>query len=173
MYPRSDWGARAPKTLARDSQPKGELFIHHSDGFGGNIQTRAQQRATMRAIQDFHMDHNGWSDIAYNYVVFQPQGRFRRARVYEARPTWAVPAAQLNHNSGTLAVCVVGNFDQEKVKRGTVERLKSVVRHVAHRFPIHSVRGHRDVVSTDCPGDRLYAFVPVLQGVLNVLRGTH
>lgn len=165
-YPRSDWKARPPRDLARDSQAKHTLVVHHSDFLGAPIQTRAQQRSALRGIQDFHMDHNGWADIGYDFVLFQPEGRIRSAKLYQARPIWAIPAAQLGANSGTIPVCVVGNFDIEGVKHTTFERLQSIITHLRHHYPLERVKGHRDLTSTDCPGRHLYALVDDLDRFL-------
>lgn len=170
MYPRSDWGARPPRQMEVDSVPKRTMVIHHSDFLGAAIQTRAQQREAMRGIQNYHMDHNGWSDIGYDIVVFQPEGPFRISRVYEGRPMWAVPAAQLGHNSGTIPVCVVGNFQIEGVKVRTLVRLEAIARNLVREHGITTVKGHRDFMSTDCPGDHLYPYVKHLQAVVDAAR---
>ncbi len=39
------------------------LFIHHSAG--EECFTQEECEAEVRAIQDYHMDYNGWSDIGY------------------------------------------------------------------------------------------------------------
>jgi len=162
-YSRAVWGARAPRALATDGR-KHTVVIHHSDGRGSPYTTKAEQRAAMRSIQNYHMDHNGWNDIGYAFVVFQPEGSIlHRARVYDGRNPHAVPAAQLGHNQGTIPVCVVGNFQVENVKRATKDRLITVVQHLKKEFGITEIRGHRDFNSTDCPGDHLYPFVQVIR----------
>lgn len=165
-YPREVWGARPPKSLTMDG-PKHTVFIHHSDGLGNAFTTKAEQRACMRSIQNYHMDHNGWNDIGYAFVVFQPEGSIlHHARVYDGRNVHAIPAAQLGHNTGTIPVCVVGNFQIERVQRVTKERLIEVVRNLKKEFGIHSIKGHRDVNQTDCPGDHLYPLVSEIRRTL-------
>lgn len=152
---RKDWGARPPK--ARTSHTltaSARLFFHWSAGQGRDITSKAKQAMAMRAIQRLHMDERGWSDIAYSYVVFQPYGLLKRVRIFEARSFGYVPAAQEGHNTGNGAVCVV-MAPGESLKPATKRKLRALYA----RFPGNSVSGHRDVNSTSCPGDLIYAEV--------------
>jgi hypothetical protein len=103
------------------------------------------------------MDTNGWCDVAYSYLLFQPRGFFRRPRVFEGRTFAVVPASQAGHNTGNGSVCVVMG-PGDRLKRGTIRKLRGIAR----RFPGHKVRGHRDVSATECPGDLLYSHVAEL-----------
>lgn len=154
VYTRAEWGARpARKPHPHTVTSTGIVFIHHSAGLGAAIDTLSEQKAAIRQIQRYHQDTHGWDDIGYSYVVFQPQGRMTRARAFEARGFEQVPAAQEGHNAGNGAICIVGNFDVEGVKRNT----RYCVEQVARRFPGMYLSGHRDVNQTSCPGDHLYA----------------
>jgi len=105
------------------------------------------------------MDTRGWSDFAYNYVVF------RSGRIYAGRTFKVVPAAQEGHNTNTVAVCcVIGATDS--ISSAMKETLREVVRW-AEKYAGHElrVRAHRDVGSTTCPGPKLAAFVPSLDRV--------
>lgn len=158
LYTRRDWGAHEAEPMAHQGAPK-EAFIHHSEnGDAARINSLDEQKAAVRAIQAFHMGpERGWSDIAYHYVVFQPMGNIPIARAFAARSVSNVPAAQLNHNTGTLAICVYGDFRTDQVKPNTRFLIEKLLR--LHPT-IKIVGGHRDVVSTECPGDHLYAAIP-------------
>lgn len=159
IYPRSRWHARAPRAMAGQGPPA-EAFIHHTDDIGASRwDTFDEQAEHMRGLQNFHMDTRGWSDIAYAYVVFQPYGKLTRARVFEGRDYHKVPAAQLGHNTGTLPICVVGNFDRDGVKRNTRYVIEQLLR--KHRS-VRVLGGHRDVVQTSCPGEHLYVQIPTI-----------
>jgi hypothetical protein len=134
-----------------------EAFVHHSDSSDANrIDHIAEMEAAMRGIQNFHMDVRKWSDIAYHYIVFQPDPNHNKATVFAGRDVHAVPAAQLGHNTGTLAVCVYGNFDRDGVKEPTIDAIVGIL---AQHHKLVTVGGHRDVFQTDCPGGHLYAHV--------------
>lgn len=159
IYSRERWHARDPRPMAPQEDPA-EAFIHHSDDIGASRwDTFPEQCEHMRGLQNFHMDTRGWSDIAYAYIVFQPFGKLARARVFEGRDWHNVPAAQLGHNTGTLPICVVGNFEVDGVKRNTRFVIEELLR--AHPS-VRVLGGHRDVVGTTCPGDHLYAQVPAI-----------
>ena len=156
IYSRERWGARPP---ARSMTPQGaptEAFIHYSDTPNAEAINRfSEQAAAARAIQDFHIDGRGWSDIAYHYLVFQPRNPLRRARVFEGRAWNRVLAAQEGHNTGTLAICVVAG-PGDKLRRNTRYAIEELLR--KHKA-VQTVGGHRDVTSTDCPGDEIYSWI--------------
>lgn len=139
-------------------------MIHHSAGSGMGIDTLSEQRAAMRAIERLHVDTNGWAAIGYLAVLFQPYGRLRRARVFVGRHDSQraesigpyLPAAQEGHNTGTIAVCVVGNLNNEGVKRATRRRLTRIAVSCRRRFGVTHLAGHREYGGTECPGDHLF-----------------
>lgn len=159
IYTRAMWGARLPSAVMAKQSPPVEAFIHYTDGSGASaLKSLAAQEAALRGIQNYHMDSNGWSDIGYHYMVFQPYGHLSRARVFQCRRDIYVPAAQAHHNTRTLAICVHANGSDE-IKRNTRYAIEQILR----RYPsVKVVGGHRDVVSTDCPGDKLYAQIPTI-----------
>jgi len=154
VYSRQRWGARHGRGGKTTHDSGSVIFIHHSAGRGMGIDSFAEQVAVMRSIEHHHVVGNGWDAIGYNFVVFQPFKRrlWHRSRVFEGRGLGHIPAAQAGHNSRNIAVCVIGHFDQEGVRKGTIDKIVSLVR----RLPGSKVRGHRDVNQTSCPGDNLY-----------------
>lgn len=150
---RKNWKARTAKSTSYNRlNSNSTLFVHYSAFDGGSYDTVEKQKQCMRNIQNYHMDNNRWSDIGYSYVVFQPTGRLKRARVYQARTFRNVPAAQAGYNTGNGAVCVVAGSNN-KIRKGTIRKLKAIYK----RFPGTKVKGHRDVNQTSCPGDDLYS----------------
>lgn len=134
-----------------DPGPKREVFLHHTVS-GNHAWTRAQEREHMRFLWHLHVEVNGWSDVGYNYVCFPS------ARVYRARPADRIPAAQEGHNTGTLAIAVVGtnpvlSLLQRRKLRALIRRLRE------DRPTITRLGGHRDVYATECPGDRIYGWI--------------
>lgn len=161
IYSRQRWKARMARD--RDTNPVtsgSTLFVHWSagKGLGPRFDTLEEQCAAVRGIQNFHMDTRGWNDIGYNWVIVQPSGKLRHARIFEGRGLHTIPAAQEGHNTGNLAVCVLMK-EGEPLRKSTVKRLKSLYK----RVPCSKVKGHRDVGGTDCPGDLLYAALPEIR----------
>lgn len=148
---RRQWGARgAPKTAQTISPLSGIVFVHHSAFFGMSIDSKPEQILSMQRMEQFHMS-KGWNTIGYSFVVFQPNGALKRATIYEGRGWQFVPAAQLNHNTGNGAICVVGDFTSETLKRNT--RYK--VGKLARTFPGQRMGMHKQVFGTECPGPNI------------------
>lgn len=160
LFTREDWGARRPRPMTEQGWNAHEAFIHHTADTYKGLDSLAEQKARMRGYQAFHMDVRGWADIAYHFVVFPPfvtsEGTEISARVFQGRERNYVPAAQEGHNRGTLAVCVVGDYESEFLHRNTIYALEVLL---ARYDALRTLGGHRDVVSTSCPGDKLYAEV--------------
>lgn len=176
LYNRNDWAARPPRPTIEQPHAPTEAFIHHSaDKDAASLTTLAAQKQHMRDTQNFHMDDpdRRWSDIAYHFVIFQPFGHLDYARVFEARDWHAVPAAQKDHNTGTLAVCVVGDFTADELKRNTRYAIEVLLRaHPAGRA-LETVGGHGQVVQTTCPGKNITRWIPRIAeaAVLKVYKG--
>ena len=152
VYSRSRWGARRPRTItAQHLTADSILFFHYSEGRGAGIENLAQQSAAIRGIQNFHMDARGWSDIAYTWLICQPYGKLRLARLFMGRGPHAVPAAQLGHNTGNVACCILA-APGEPLKKST----KRLMIRLAKQHPGRYIAGHRDGGDTDCPGDLIY-----------------
>lgn len=155
LFERHDWGYRSKGGLDVQGWDAHEVFIHHTDDTAEGLHSLAQQSARMREYQDFHINVRGWNAIGYHYVVFPEYGDFY-ARVFEGRPRNAVPAAQLGHNAGTLAICVVGAAQRrmDDSQRYAVEQL--IIWLSEAGAPLRTLGGHRDVTPTACPGDGIY-----------------
>lgn len=73
-------------------------------------------------IRRWHMDGNEWNDIGYHFVITK-----QRPRCNEGRPLEKIPAAVLNYNKGSIAICVTGKntFSPFQFKR-----LKELIEHL-------------------------------------------
>jgi hypothetical protein len=160
IFSRNAWHPVGSKGTP-DSKPKRELYIHHSVGtFGGpapSIDTAKEQAEVMRRIDAFHKNGNGWSGIGYNFVIFQPYGKLRLARVWEGRGWGYIPAAQAGHNAGTVSICVIDDPKGNKLRLSTKLQLIRFAR-LAKKRGVQGLGGHRDAPrqSTSCPGPYIY-----------------
>ena len=175
---RAAWGAREEKdhpTIA----PSLDLAVVHHTAVGGQSYLASDVPGILRGLQAFHMDANGWDDIAYNFVV----DRF--GRIWEARAGGISRAVQGGHAKGfnqrSVGVVVLGDFRTDAVSTATVTALGDLlgwklflhgvdptapVRRISAdnpRFPdgtvvtLDAVAGHGDTGYTSCPGDHLRA----------------
>lgn len=154
---RDEWSRdRGPRPLTEQSTSNiREFFIHHpaSPHDLDHIDKDQEQVSYMRAIRDFHMDDptRRWAYFAYNFAVFQD------GEVYQGRGLGHVPAAQLGHNTNTIAVlCVLGNSELPST------RMKEGLRDLKNHCDKECGRdlralGHSQGAgqSTECPGTPL------------------
>lgn len=142
---RAEWNARKPKN--RDTTTwsrRTEFVVHHSEG---------PVTQSVRSIQDFHMDGNGWSDVGYNFLVDH------KGRIYEGRGWLTVGAHAKDHNTSGIGVCVIGRDGKditEAAKRSVRALYDEACRKAGRTL---ARKGHGDVNSTSCPGSVLRAWV--------------
>lgn len=163
LWTRGEWRAGGTRKMSTHSLLR-EVFIHHTDTADAEtLNSLAEQKAAMRGFKTFHMNVKRFADIGYAFVIFQPFGGLENARVFQGRLTKFVPAGQLKHNTGTVPICVVGDFQRDDgIKEATITAIVRTIWHVQehHNGTLVVVGGHRDVVATTCPGDTLYRRIP-------------
>lgn len=159
---RAEWKANPPK----------EPYSPHSPYFFTIHHTQAHYPATfeasldeMRFIQDFHQNGRGWNDIAYHYLI-DPAGN-----VFEGRPVGVVGAHVKNRNTGNVGVSILGNYHPPSKDRFTDAAQGSFVtvgRWIKDSYSVKPAEfyAHREIGSTDCPGDNLYAKKDLLKGLV-------
>lgn len=151
-------------------------FVHHSST--GNNYTCKQAPSVLRGIYRYHVVSSGWRDFGYNFAID------KCGTIYEGRAggvTKAVLGAHtLGFNSNTMGIAVLGTFTstnppaavQTAISRLTAWKLGLFGRDPGGKVTLTSggsgkykkgkkvsfgvISGHRDGVSTDCPGTRLY-----------------
>jgi hypothetical protein len=69
-----EWGARAPKADIVPARKAVRIIVHHTAGHHQEIslphnESRTEAIRYARAIQNFHMDTNGWTDSGHNFLV--------------------------------------------------------------------------------------------------------
>ena len=150
LIKREKWGARPPRNASQLVR-KGFVKLHWTVTCvspGASVEDECKHMR--KSLQDFHMDTRGWSDVAYNFVVF-PSGR-----VYEGRGLNVRSAANGGGATNYLhqAVALVAGPDCAAQPR-QYEAVASLI----NTFYRNGVRGHRDGHSTDCPGDDVYQWI--------------
>jgi peptidoglycan recognition protein len=151
---RSEWGARAPTSTTAIARPIPRYFVHHSAG--NSCFTEANCKSTVKGIQNYHMDSNGWSDIGYNFLVGED------GNAYEGRGWDRVGAHSPNYNSVAVGVCVMGTFTNANPNSAALtatQRLISCGISLGKLSSSYSLHGHRDGTCTSCPGNALYATI--------------
>lgn len=125
------------------------LVLHHEAGSG----TTAQQ------IHNYHKNVNKWAGIAYHYYVRKD------GSVYRGRPENMIGGHCLNYNYCSIGICFEGNFENEQMGQAQIDAGWELIADILRRYPGISVRRHKDLNATACPG-RNFPF-DVLTGKYN------
>ncbi|WPP48539.1 N-acetylmuramoyl-L-alanine amidase [Catalinimonas niigatensis] len=147
------------------------VIVHHSAG--SNIST--DYLNTVRNIYLFHTQDRGWSDVGYNYLIAQ-DGTIFQGRSYsddQADNDDVQGAHFCGQNSGTMGICMMGNFNTAVPSDTSITSLirltawkldkESLNPLASSSHPANSnlgvIAGHRNGCATECPGDNLYAML--------------
>lgn len=144
---RKDWGAKPPAGDFVRNQAIRFQVLHHSAGTTLSPKASIREEAeVVRQIQAAHLGQ-GWTDIAYHLIVM-PSGR-----IYVGRPSWAVGAGVYGHNTGSVHVCIAGNYESAKPTKAAIEGAAKALR----RLDGSDTRlyGHFELGPTACPGKNL------------------
>ena len=132
------------------------IVLHHTGG--ADIDASAEQ------IDGWHKN-NGWSGIGYHFVI-RKDGTIERGR-----PEWAVGAHAYGENWHTIGIHLSGDFSVAEPTEAQIESTAMLLANlcVDYGLPIDEdhIVGHRDLMSTDCPGDNLYNEISTIIGKAN------
>jgi hypothetical protein len=111
-----------------------------------------------REIQRLHILQNGYADVGYHFFV---DGL---GQLYEGRPLNERGAHTGGYNTGTVGICLLGNFDVIEPVLAQLNTLRQVAVYLRDTVGITYLAGHRDFQpeATVCPGANLW---PLLLGV--------
>lgn len=133
----------------KERQKTDMIVIHHVGIPAGDT--------TAAAIHAAHLA-NGWAGIGYHYVI-RKDGTIERGR-----PVQTVGAHAYGENEHTVGINVTGNFDTEKPTAAQIQSLETLLTWLCQYYHIEpgvtTIVGHRDLNSTDCPGQQLYEQLP-------------
>ena len=131
-------------------RPIRKIFLHHS---ASSINTTREQ------IKSWHLKRQ-FSDIGYLWLILG------NAELVAGRSMEKNPAAQKNHNSKSIAICTVGNFEESHPTEAQLYTLESLLFVLCRSFGLSSedIRKHSNVNNTACPG-KFFPFDQVLEHV--------
>lgn len=150
-----------------------KIIVHHTA-------TTNNLDDPMRAIRDIYYWHTiskGWGDIGYNYIIDQ------KGNIYEGRAGGesVVGAHAGKGNHGSIGIAVLGNYQDGEPSEAVVKSLTALIKEKAALHNIDTegssvfrgvnypnVMGHRDVMTTACPGEKLYAMLPLIKKLAKV-----
>ena len=148
------------------------VFVHHT--VGTNSYSRSESAALVRGIHAYHTQSRGWCDIGYNFLVDKYGQVFEGRRGGIRKPVRGAHAG--DYNGDSTGISLMGNFESTNAPK----RMKTaLVRLIAWRVgtayrgaygraviqgePFKRISGHRDAMSTACPGQTVYDWLPLLR----------
>ncbi|WP_196595895.1 peptidoglycan recognition family protein [Pectinatus frisingensis] len=138
-----------------ETRRKTDMVVIHHTGNPTDDDLSAQAINTSHQAQ-------GWVCIGYHYVIRKD------GTVELGRPHWTVGAHAYGENSHTIGIHVCGNFEQAKPTAAQIESLAMLLSNICtdYGLPIDSdhIAGHRDLMSTACPGKNLYQMLQKIIG---------
>jgi N-acetylmuramoyl-L-alanine amidase-like protein len=177
---RAEWGARppnheAPNEFGFATRPTESAWYVYPGDLAAEYSTVAIHHSaallasneTMRSIQNEHMDVNGWADVAYHFAID------KNAVIYEGREIGARGASVAGHNTGTIGVVVMGNFEQESPLDVQLDALQSLLNWLTQQYTLSHLAAHGEFnPESVCPGKYLGAHLDTLARGAGLLRGT-
>ncbi|XP_075771585.1 peptidoglycan recognition protein 1 [Pelodiscus sinensis] len=151
---RSQWGARAPRSRVHLRTPAPFVIIHHTAGNHCTSQAACSQQ--VKGIQNYHMDKNRWSDIGYNFLIGED------GRAYEGRGWTTMGAHAKNWNGKSLGFSFLGTFSNRAPNAAALNAARSLIQCAVSRGYLsrsYTLKGHRNVNPTSCPGNALYGVI--------------
>ncbi len=125
------------------------LIIHHIGGTNADV-SAAQ-------VHQWHLN-NGWAGIGYHFVI-RKDGTIERGR-----PLDTIGAHCYGYNKNSVGVNVVGDFGMAVPTDAQMKSVKILVAYLCRLYRLNpktenTILGHRDLNSTECPGDNLYSLL--------------
>ena len=131
-----------------------KIVIHHTGNPSDDDLSAAEIDASHKG--------QGWTCIGYHYVIRKD------GTVEQGRPHWTVGAHAYRHNSYTIGIHVCGNFEEAEPTDAQVESAAMLLANLCtdYSLPIDRdhVVGHRELMSTACPGEYLYEMMDTIVG---------
>ncbi|GAA0180413.1 N-acetylmuramoyl-L-alanine amidase [Clostridium sediminicola] len=112
------------------------------------------------SIKDIHYWHlkKGWAGCGYHFFVRKD------GSVYKGREENVVGAHCKGHNTGSIGICVEGNYMVETMPDVQMKAVTEVCKYQIRKYSIEKIYGHNKFVNTECPG----VYFP-LQEIVNEL----
>lgn len=101
---------------------------------------------SVEVIHNYHKS-KGWAGIGYHYYVRKD------GSVYRGRPENMAGAHCPGVNSTSIGICAEGNFNEETMSDEQKQAIIELVKEIKSRYDIKWIKGHREIISTDCPGN--------------------
>ena len=110
------------------------IILHHRAGNGD-----------VEGIDKIHKNQ-GWTCIGYHFYVRKD------GSIYRGRKEDTVGAHAYGSNYTSIGVCAEGNFETDIMSETQKNSIKELVAYLKNKYNITTVKRHKDVNATACPG---------------------
>ena len=172
--------------------PTQKLVVHHTAGTNDD----PDPAATVRAIYRYHAVTQGWGDIGYNFLVDAQGRVYegRHSRDYpagvspsgdDAAGNGVTGAHTSGWNSGSVGIALLGTLTDRDATPAARTALTDLLAWESSKngldptavspyvnpvsgatTTVPTIAGHRDYVSTECPGGTFYSTLPALRSAV-------
>lgn len=143
---RLTWASIFGSDTLKKSKRKIDLIVVHCTG------TEEGKDVSVQAIRNYHVNHNGWRDIGYHYVIY------RDGSLHEGRDVNISGGHARGYNSHSIGIvyvggCPKGHLDQSKDTRTPQQKatLLRLLKDMRKMYPNAKIVGHKDLNKTGCP----------------------
>lgn len=148
---RNDWGW-IPFDRSVPQHQINKITIHH----GGEYFAEDKDMISyLRNLQSWSRREKKWADNPYHFMIDL------KGKIYEARPVNIPGDTNTDYDvNGHVLICVVGNYEEQKINREQLNSLSKLTAFLKQRFNVDlkDIRTHKDYTETLCPGKDLYKY---------------
>lgn len=170
IHSRSAWGARPPRSpvTIRNHRPN-KIIIHHTATANQSDTSLARAFSLSRGIQNHHMDVNGWIDTGQQFTISRGghimEGRNRSLPTLRGGTTFVHGAHAGAQNSQSIGIENEGTYTSVGPPAALYNAMVRMCAYICQQYGIapSQIYGHRDFMSTACPGNVLYGRLPQLR----------
>jgi N-acetylmuramoyl-L-alanine amidase/Putative peptidoglycan binding domain len=178
IYTCDAWHARPPSSpvVVVDQRPS-KILIHHTATANRNNVAPVDLGVLTRAIQNFHMDTEGWIDSGHQFLINRggliAEGRHRSLETLLGGKSFIEGSQCSDYNDVSIGIENEGTYTDVDPPAGQLAALRSLCAFACVQYKVDPghLYGHRDYRDTACPGDRLYAMLPALRTQVAQLLG--
>nr|UCJ01575.1 peptidoglycan recognition protein L2 [Rhynchophorus ferrugineus] len=151
MIDRMHWLAE-PCRAERTYLPEPARFVIICHTATDESYTQAENVLMLRLLQTFHIESQGWSDIAYNFCVGCD------GNVYEGRGWFIQGSHTLNYNKYAMGIAFIGCFVNKLPPQQSLKACKDLINHgirIGAISPNYQLLAHSQCRPFQSPGDKL------------------
>ena len=156
ILPRSAWAKAGPDMKRVDPMDGVKLITFHHSGDPKVFVTTdyAETAQHLEYVREYHRSRN-FQDIGYHFAID------RAGRVWQLRSLKYQGQHVRYNNEHNIGVVVLGNFDMQAMSSAQKEKVKTFAPLLRKQYglAVKRVYTHKELVSTECPGDDMQPYM--------------